>query len=184
MTPILVQQIALDHFDRLRFQARFLRHWHRLRCRPQNLLPLAPIRDRLLHSRAFPQGTQMVPVRQIVGSLQRTLDYDRQFRPLNDGLRSRWVGVRVLNETVGWKPVDLVRVGNLYFVVDGHHRVSVARHSGQARVEATVNSYPLPVEFNVDDSLADVFNRLHMYYRANDEESTAMANYADIAATV
>jgi hypothetical protein len=71
MNPILLRQKALDHFDRLRFQAGIMRWWHRLRRRPQNLLPLAPIRDQLLHSQSFPLGTQMVPVRQIVGSLQR-----------------------------------------------------------------------------------------------------------------
>jgi len=173
MNPILLRQKALDHFDRLRFQAGIMRWWHRLRHRPQNLLPLAPIQDQLLHSQTFPLGTQMVPVRQIVGSLQRAHDYDRQFRPLNDSLRDRWVGASVLNETAGWAPVELVRIGNLYFIVDGHHRISVAHHNGQAVVEATVKAYPLALEFDVQDSLAAVLERLYRHNYASNKEPDA-----------
>jgi hypothetical protein len=115
----------------------------------------------------------MVPVRQIVGSLQRAHDYDRQLRPLNDSLRDRWVGVSVLSETTGWGPVKLVQVGNLYFIEDGHHRISVARHSGQALVEASVTAYPLPVAFNLEDSLAGVLERLRVHVDASDRRPVA-----------
>jgi hypothetical protein len=79
----------------------------------------------------------------------------------------------VLNETAGWAPVELVQVENLYFIVDGHHRISVARHSDQAVVEAAVKAYPLPIEFDLQDSLADVLNRLHRYNFASDKEPVA-----------
>lgn len=169
MNDMLLRQNALDHFHRLRRRAALMQTWNRLRRRPRTLLPLAPIRARLPHAQALPQGIQMVPVRQIVGSAQRAHEYDRQFRPLNDGLRDRWVGVSVLSQTTGWKPVELVRIGNLYFVVDGHHRLSVARQNGISTIEAMVTAYPLPLEFDVNDSLADVLARLRVQGNASDE---------------
>lgn len=175
MNDTLLQQKAIDRFDQLRFQARVYRWWNRLRRQPQTLLPLAPIREQLPYAQTLPQGIQMVPVRQIVGSVQRAHDYDRQLRPLNDTLRNRWVNVNVLNEITGWAPVELVRVGNLYFVMDGHHRISVARHSGLEFVEANVTAYPLPLNFDVQDSLATVLDELHTYSCALDERDTAAA---------
>ncbi len=163
MNPTLLKQKAIDRFEGLRRQAVIYQWWYRLRRRPQTLLPLAPIRDQLAQLQALPKGKQTVPVRQIVGSVYRAHDYDRQLRPLNNNLRDRWVGVNILNETTGWAPVELVQVGNLYFILDGHHRISVARDSGMAALEANVTAYSLPVDFDAEDSLECVLEQLRVY---------------------
>jgi hypothetical protein len=94
-------------------------------------------------------GTRSVPIRQIRGSESRPGDFDREFNPLHDVNRARWLsvaGARLRGRAL--PPVALVQVGDVFFVRDGHHRVSVARALGQTMVEATVEGWqvdgPLP----------------------------------------
>jgi hypothetical protein len=78
-------------------------------------------------------------VDQIVGSLNRYQDFDRVFLPKSDQLERRWTSVnRAFYQDVSLPPVVLYKVGQVYFVVDGHHRVSVAREQGQVFIEAEV----------------------------------------------
>ena len=84
-------------------------------------------------------GTRMVPIDQIMGSEERCGDFDRDFNPLHDHNRGRWLGIAAARRGgVPLPPVDLVQVGDLYFVQDGHHRISVARALGQTDIEARV----------------------------------------------
>jgi hypothetical protein len=78
----------------------------------------------------------------VVGTVARRGDFDRGFRPLRPELRGRWERVADRMASGGrLEPVSLVRVGALYFVVDGHHRVSVARALGLEVVPAVVRSF-------------------------------------------
>lgn len=81
-------------------------------------------------------GEYPVPLDDIIGTVARTGDFDRLFRPRNRALRERW-------ESLARQPVDhplvrLVRVGEVYFVEDGHHRISVARARGTTHIAARV----------------------------------------------
>lgn len=80
-----------------------------------------------------------VPVESIVGTLARGEDFDRLFRPLNPSLRNRRERLARAG-AAGLSPVSLVRVGELYFVEDGHHRISLARARDQLAVDALVRS--------------------------------------------
>src|SRR5262245_40052988 len=80
-----------------------------------------------------------VPVADVVGTLSRPNDFDEEFRLLNRALRERWSAITTLLRSGGDPaPVELVQLGELYFVVDGHHRVSAARALGRDSVAATV----------------------------------------------
>jgi hypothetical protein len=84
-------------------------------------------------------GRRTVPITQIRGSAGRVGDFDHDFNPLKDYTRERWLGIaaaRARGETL--PPVSLVQVGDIYFVKDGHHRISVARALGQKDIEARV----------------------------------------------
>jgi hypothetical protein len=84
-------------------------------------------------------GLRMVPLTEIRGSEGRTDDFDAQFRPLRDHDRDRWVSVLLaMRHGVVMPPVELIQVGDIYFVRDGHHRISAARQMGQREIEATV----------------------------------------------
>jgi hypothetical protein len=96
-------------------------------------------------------GTQAVPIRLIRGSESRSSDFDRDFNPLQSHTRERWLGIAAARQRGrNLPPVALIQVGDLYFVRDGHHRISVARALGYATVEAAVQVWqvegPLPWE--------------------------------------
>ena len=83
-------------------------------------------------------GTEAVPISQIRGTGGRAHDFDIDFYPLQLHNEDRWKGVAVaLNTGKKLPPVKLIQVEKLYFVQDGHHRISIARALGQDHVEAS-----------------------------------------------
>jgi hypothetical protein len=91
-------------------------------------------------------GVQEIAINEIIGTVSRQNDFDHQFRPLNKHLRERWVNVYITLERDGWSPVLVHKVGGLYYVEDGHHRVSIAQALGIAFIQATVWEYPSHVQ--------------------------------------
>lgn len=88
-------------------------------------------------------GVQMVPIGQIRGSEGRAHDFDLHFAPLHEHIRERWVSLAALrSEGHPLPPVELVQVGASYYVLDGHHRISVARAFGHDTIEAHVTRWP------------------------------------------
>jgi len=87
-------------------------------------------------------GVQEIAINEIIGTVSRQNDFDHQFRPLNKHLRERWVNVYLTLERDGWSPVLLHKVGDLYYVEDGHYRVSIAQALGIAFISAKVWEYP------------------------------------------
>jgi hypothetical protein len=84
-------------------------------------------------------GQAVVPLDAIVGTVDRGRDFDRSFRPTTGRMRSRWEHIATaMRRGEAMPPVDLVRVGQIYFVRDGHHRVSVARALGRTDIDANV----------------------------------------------
>jgi hypothetical protein len=82
---------------------------------------------------------QAVPICQIRGSQGRCHDFDRNFYPLQDHLKSRWLRVAMAWQLgLALPPVELIQVGDVYFVRDGHHRISVAKALGQLEINAEV----------------------------------------------
>jgi hypothetical protein len=128
-----------------------------LKGRPVDLLPFDQVREGLWLKHVVDRGLQEVPLDAIVGTLGRAREFTRAFLPRDDSLRSRWEQVRRMVEgPTGLPPVDLYKVGDAYFVVDGHHRVSVARSLGAARIEARVKEYLTPVSLSADESAEGV----------------------------
>ena len=84
-------------------------------------------------------GVQLIPLDQIVGSVDKVKDFDRRFRPTSDRSRQRWERLAEKSRLGEYlPPIDVYKLGNLYFVRDGHHRVSVARVQGATEIEAHV----------------------------------------------
>jgi hypothetical protein len=84
-------------------------------------------------------GVQIVPVNKIVGTVGRGRDFDCGFRPRREDMLERWMAIQNLFERQGAFPVlELYKLGDSYFVVDGHHRVSVARANDVAYLDARV----------------------------------------------
>ena len=84
-------------------------------------------------------GLQVIPLDDIVGSVDKVRDFDRRFRPTSDRSRQRWERMALrTRKGESYPPIDVYKLGNLYFVRDGHHRVSVARALGTRQIEAYV----------------------------------------------
>ncbi|MGL4649656.1 MAG: hypothetical protein ACRC1H_09640, partial [Caldilineaceae bacterium] len=84
-------------------------------------------------------GLRSVPIRKIKGSEGREEDFDAGFRPLKAHDRDRWVGVLLaMRRGCSLPPVELIQVGDIYYVRDGHHRISAAHLLGYTEIEATV----------------------------------------------
>ena len=128
--------------------------------RPADLLPFDAVRERLRLRRLVDRGVQEVPLSRIRGSLGRDREFSRAFFPRSEASRERWEAVRALAVGAqGFPPVELYRVGDVDFVVDGHHRVSVARALGSPSIEARVKEFVTPVPLPSDASLEDVLSR-------------------------
>lgn len=108
--------------------------------RPNELLSFDKVRRSLPIYGSSYRGLQPVPLDKIVGSAtHRYSDFDRAFLPAQVRTKSRWKRIDELRlRDVALPPVQLYQVGDVYFVRDGHHRVSVARRSGQDFIDAEV----------------------------------------------
>ena len=84
-------------------------------------------------------GVRTIPLNNIVGSVGRSQEFDCTFAPRRTVESERWVRVaKAYYENVELPPVELYKVGELYFVADGNHRISVASACGQRYVDAYV----------------------------------------------
>lgn len=120
----------------------------------RRLLPFERVKDRLEIWFARDMGIQTVPIDHIVGSEGRYRSFTRQFLPLREDLRDRWKKVNQARYSrIDLPPIELYKVGNAYFVKDGHHRVSVARTKGSRYVEAQVYEYECDVPLEKDTDL-------------------------------
>ncbi len=126
----------------------FLQDWiKRIRGESTELLSYDEVR-KILQARevGFRPTLEEVPLDKIVGSVGRYRDFNSAFLPKNEALEERWARVDAARETLeGLPPVDLIKVGEFYFVRDGNHRVSVARAHG----EKTIEAYVTPVETSI-----------------------------------
>lgn len=84
-------------------------------------------------------GLQTIPLDTVAGTVDSRRDFDRKFRPTSNRVRQRWERLDLAQRRgVFLPPIDVYRVGDLHFVMDGHHRVSVAVATGQGTIEAHV----------------------------------------------
>lgn len=83
-------------------------------------------------------GVREIPTDKITGTVGRSGDFDGRFRPLKRHLRDRWVTIAVRANERGWPAIEVFKLGEDYFVLDGHHRTSYARTTGIAFIDAEV----------------------------------------------
>jgi hypothetical protein len=143
---------ARADFDHARFKAFMNSVWAVLARRPNTLLSFDEIKEKLHVGGPIYRGVKTVPLEQIVGSLNRYQDFDRVFLPTQSETADRWQRVNLaFYQDISLPPVLLYKVGNVYFVVDGHHRVSVAREQGQMFIEAEIRECATKVNVTIDN---------------------------------
>jgi hypothetical protein len=126
--------------------------------RPADLMSFGDVHQKLQLGDLRYLGREDVPLDQIVGSVSRYTDFTRFFFPRQDHLQERWERIeQLLARGRDLPPVELYKVGDVYFVRDGNHRVSVARQHGLSSLGSIVWEYdtrvPLKPDSDVDDLL-------------------------------
>ncbi|MCA1899353.1 MAG: hypothetical protein LDL50_01465 [Chloroflexi bacterium] len=138
-------------FNRARFKSFIKQVFSVLSGQPTTLLSYDDVKEKLRVGGPVYRGVKTIRVDQIAGSLNRYHEFDRAFLPKEDQLSSRWKKVdRAFYQDIHLPPVVLYKVGEVYFVVDGHHRVSVAREQGQEFIEAEVRECATKVNITPD----------------------------------
>ena len=125
--------------------------------RPNRLLSWDEVRDKLGVRGQVYWGIRAVPVDKIIGSVGRYRDFDRVFLPTQDRTASRWRSIACAHyDDVSLPPVKLYKIGDAYFVLDGNHRVSVAREQGVEFVDAEVIEAATRVPVTADLDAGDL----------------------------
>jgi hypothetical protein len=118
-----------------------------------DLLPFDETRRRLRVMGQTYLGLREIPVDRIVGSVNRELDFDRNFKPRRGFSRGRLAGLRRAFADGVVPPISVFEVGGAYFVEDGHHRVAMARERGADFIDAEVTrlqtNYEVPPDVDV-----------------------------------
>src|SRR5947209_5927745 len=156
---------AQHDFLRARRRAALARLAARLRGEPDDvgvILPYEEVIDALGFVSEHSVGLQVVQLDLIVGTVDRARDFDRRFRPTSQRVRARWEQIAAaMRRGDPLPPVDLYRVGEIYFVRDGHHRVSVACALGHADIDAYVTEVITRVGVDHPITLADLPLKSH-----------------------
>jgi nucleotide-binding universal stress UspA family protein len=150
---------ALEDFRQARAKARLQHLWASLTGQAESLLPYDEISKKLRASGTSSKGLQEIPVKSIIGSVNRYQDFNKDFLPLMDVSRERWARVKSVMTSPGSSglpPIRVYQIDDVYFVLDGNHRVSIAREMGIETLEAYVTKIRTRVSLSPEDDPEDI----------------------------
>jgi hypothetical protein len=155
LASFMSDYLSRENFLRAHSRARREEMLARIGRKPTTLLPFEALSAILKGYQQVPRRqTEMIPLDRIVGSVGRYKDFTRDFLPKSMAMRDRWAKVeQAMESMVGTPAIEVYRLGDVYFVADGNHRVSVARAAGFDAIEAHVIDIPVEVDLQPGDSL-------------------------------
>lgn len=152
MTSTTFTRLAIRNFDRAVGKAQWRDWLSWLLKKNNNLISFEEIRHTLPLQGQRYLGFQFVPLDNIVGSEGRPHEFDRTFLPRQRYSQSRWVSIdKAHYKSVTLPPVELIKIDEVYFVRDGHHRISVAWTRSQEFIEAYVIEIDAPISLKIAD---------------------------------
>ena len=144
-------QMAIHDFQSARQRGAVQEILARLTGKSTQLLSYDDVAEKLKLRARTERGVQHIPLAAIVCSVGRNTDFTRTFLPRHAGDQQRWANVKAvfmdINSGSSLPPIEVYKVGEVYFVVDGNHRVSIAKQEGLTTIEARV------IEFKTDITL-------------------------------
>ena len=150
--------LALHDFQSAHLRAKLQGVLARVTGRSNELLSYEEVATRLKLQGRSDKGIQTVPVDAIIGSVGRYSDFTRTFLPRRAGDQQRWANVKVATLDplgAGMPPIEVYKVSDVYFVVDGNHRVSIAKQEGWETIQAHVieirTDVPLAADIRPDE---------------------------------
>jgi nucleotide-binding universal stress UspA family protein len=150
-------QMAIHDFQSARQKAAVQEVLAWITGRSTQLLSYEDVAEKLRLRGRAERGVRQIPIDAIVGSVGRYTDFTRTFLPRRANDRERWAGVKTafLEESAGLPPIEVYKVGEAYFVIDGNHRVSIAKQEKFISIEARVievrTDVPLTPNIQPDD---------------------------------
>ncbi len=155
-------QTALEDFRSARQRAALQEIIARLTGKSNRLLSYDEVEKKLKLGDRSDRGIKQIPLDAIVGSVSRYTDFTRTFLPLDNQDQERWARVKAATtgpESAGMPPIEVYKVGEVYFVLDGNHRVSIARQEGMTQIDAHVievhTKLPLTPDTDPDDLILE-----------------------------
>jgi hypothetical protein len=149
--PMMINKTAevLRLYETACRQGTMSKIWATLTGHSRRLFDLETVRRTVNVRNRHYAGVQTVAIRHIRGSEGRSRQFDGYFHPLQTYTQHRWLSIAVAyKQGQPLPPVELIKIGDIYFVRDGHHRISVAQMMGQEHIDAEVTVWetaaPLP----------------------------------------
>ncbi|WP_147612664.1 transcriptional regulator [Treponema pectinovorum] len=164
MSESLLSTETNEDFAKARNKALFNEIQHFLNPEEATLISFSDIKKMLKPDNETYLGMKTVPVKYIVGSESRYLDFDNRFFPKRAHLKTRWEHIDMAHiKDINLPPIKLYELGGLYFVRDGNHRVSVAKAKGIEFIDAEVVSLQSEIRLNPGDSFQKMTKQVIAY---------------------
>jgi nucleotide-binding universal stress UspA family protein len=176
---------AIEDFHRARRQAITEQILSRLSGKSVDALSYEHVRKLLKGTEQNVPKLRNIPVEAIVGSVGRYTDFTRSFHPKASVDESRWAGVKIAaTGLVGLPPIEVYQIGDVYFVFDGNHRVSVAKQIGATHIEAYVTEVKARVALSPDDQPDDLIAKAEYIQFLEKTQLDTLRPNADLRVTV
>lgn len=145
----LISQQAESDYSKARTKALFRHIFNLIMGKPTLLLPFNKVYEQLNIKSQTYKGFKSVSLENIIGSVDRYNDFDSAFLPVDDFMEGRWKRInRAYRKNINLPPVSLYKIGDIYFVQDGNHRISVARRMGVEFIDAEVIEFQTNVKID------------------------------------
>lgn len=127
---------------------------------PNNLLSFSAVKNILNLHLAQNKGIKEIAIDDIVGSVSRFNEFSRTFKPKHKFTEDRWLRVAESFYQRGFDPIKVFKVSNVYFVIDGNHRVSVSRAMDTKTICAHVYEFEAQIVLDKNDDLNSIRSKL------------------------
>jgi nucleotide-binding universal stress UspA family protein len=175
---------AIEDYRRARRQAMLKDILARFTGDSSHLLSFDEVRQSLKAQNSSECGLMEIPIESIVGSVNRYSDFTRDFLPRENVIPERWARVDMaITDPVGVPPIEVYKIGDIYFVKDGNHRVSVARQIGAKIIQAYVTEVKSPVPLTLDTQSEDLIIKAEYADFLEKTHLTELRPGADISLT-
>jgi nucleotide-binding universal stress UspA family protein len=147
----------MEDFHRARRRASMSAIMNRLAGKSDDLFSYEEVRKQLRAIESADRKLKDIPINAIIGSVNRYTDFTRNFLPRRSLDAQRWARVKAAGESmVGLPPIEVYQIGEAFFVLDGNHRVSIARQAGNKYVQAYVKEVSTRVPLTPDTQANDL----------------------------
>ncbi len=140
MTYMMVAtRTTRSNFDRAMRRGFWERLKQRLQHQSTHLIDFADVKGEFKSYNEFYRGISPIPIQHIVGSIGHNDAFDRNFMPISEHIERKWQHIlNLMVHSFDLPPIDVYQIGDVFFVIDGNHRVSVSRFLGIQYIDAHV----------------------------------------------